>query len=454
MTERFADLPLDPALLQATLDLGFTEMTPIQEASVRPLLAGMDLVGRSRTGSGKTLAFSIPLLQRIDRDRRAVQAMVLCPTRELATQVVGELRALGRRSPGFRVVGLTGGVPGEVQARTLSEGAHVVVGTPGRTLDHLRRQTLDVRGVVSVVLDEADRMLELGFADEMDAILEALPRGRQTALFSATFPEKLNALAQGWLREPVWVEIDEPGTELVSMGLVVEEADKEAALMALLRAIQPASALVFRNLKRTVGETAAALKAAGFSAGELHGDLEQRDRDAVMAGFRNGSVRVLVATDLAARGLDVAGLDLVVNVDLASQVEDHVHRVGRTGRAGRPGLAWTFVTPKQQHRLEEYGAGTAEIELQEQIPEGEGPVLAAEWVTLWVGAGRKDKLRPGDLLGALTGDCKIAGKDVGKIEIGDRWTFVAVAAAVAHEAGAGLSREGVKGLRVRVDRLG
>jgi len=445
----FNDLELAPALREAVADLGFTQLTPIQAVALPPLLAGRDLIGQAPTGSGKTVAFALPLLQRITLAERRVQALVLCPTRELVTQVMAEVRAVGKRSPGLRVVSLIGGQPGGLQAAQLAEGAHVVIGTPGRTLDQLQRGRLDLSAVTVLVLDEADRMLEMGFADEVQAILDALPSTRQSALFSATFPAGLAELASGWLRDPARVTIESLGKDLDAFAAVVEDEAKDAALDQLLRALQPASVLVFRNLKRTVAESARLLRDAGFAADALHGDLEQRDRDAVLAKFRNGSVRVLVATDVAARGLDVTGLDLVVNVDLPAHAEDYVHRVGRTGRAGRPGVAWTFVTAKQVARLSDITGLTR----MSPLPDAPGAALQAAMTTIWLGAGRGDKLRPGDLLGALTGDIGIPGASVGRIEIHDRWTFVAVARSAARAVADGLAKHKVKGLRLRFELL-
>ena len=451
----FAELDLPATFRDAIADLGFTQLTPIQAAALPALLEGRDLVGQAPTGSGKTVAFALPMLARVVLAERRVQALVLCPTRELVTQVVADLRAVGKRSPGLRVVSLVGGQPGGLQAAQLAEGAHVVVGTPGRTLDQLQRGRLDLAAVTVLVLDEADRMLEMGFADEVQAILDRVPTPRQSVLFSATFPAALAELTLAWLREPVRVTIDSRGQDLEARAALVDEEAKDLALDTLLRALQPASVLVFRNLKRTVAESAARLRAAGFAADALHGDLEQRDRDAVMARFRNGTVRVLVATDVAARGLDIAGLDLIVNVDLPAHTEDYVHRVGRTGRAGRPGVAWTFVTEKQVARLASIAAVSDLSALPTAATRGDavdGP-LGTPLTTFWLGAGRSDKLRPGDLLGALTGAIGIPGSEVGRIEIHDRWAFVAIAKTSARTVADGLAKHKVKGLRLRFEQL-
>ena len=448
----FADLDLANPLREAIGELGFTRMTPIQAAALPALLSGRDLIGQAPTGSGKTIAFALPMLSRVALSERRVQALVLCPTRELATQVMAEVRAVGKRSPGLRVVSLIGGQPGALQASQLAEGAHVVIGTPGRTLDHLQRGRLDLSAVATLVLDEADRMLEMGFADEVQAILDALPTKRQSALFSATFPDALAELSLHWLHEPVRVSIANEARDISSLAALVEEDTKPDALDLLLRSLQPASVLVFRNLKRTVAETATRLKEKGHAADALHGDLEQRDRDAVMARFRNGSIRVLIATDVAARGLDIAGLDLVVNADLPTQPEDFVHRIGRTGRAGRPGVAWTFVTSKQLERLSALTGLATTIDLPG--PQDNQKPLDSAMSTFWIGAGRSDKLRPGDLLGALTGTIGIAGTEVGKIEIHDRWAFVGIARTAARRVADGLRTHKVKGLRLRYEHLG
>jgi ATP-independent RNA helicase DbpA len=434
--------PLPPPLRLAVEELGFAVPTPVQAATLPPLLAGRDVLARARTGSGKTAAYGLPAIAAVDLSVRRVQVLVLVPTRELALQVTADLRALGKRSPGLRVVPVVGGQPGAVQARTLAEGAHVVVGTPGRTVDHLRRSTLDVGAVRLLVLDEADRLLELGFAAELEAARAALPEGRQTALFSATYPDGVARLSAGWQRDVVVVEVEEPPSPDVA-SFAAEAPDKARALPALLRALQPASALVFCNFKRVVDEVTAALVAAGFDAAALHGDVDQVDRDRVLAGFRNGSVRVLVATDVAARGLDITGLPLVVNAQVTPRAEDHVHRVGRTGRAGEPGLAWSLLDPGAP-----LPAGAVRAPLPE--PAAGAPPLRAAWRTLWLGAGRRDKLRPADLLGALTGDCGLTAAQVGRFELHDRWAFAAVATEVAEQALKGLQRHGVKGRKVRV----
>jgi ATP-independent RNA helicase DbpA len=467
-----------PAPLAAVItELGFTTATPIQAQALPPLLEGRDVVGRAPTGSGKTLAFGVPLLARIDLTLRRPQALVVCPTRELAGQVAGALRTFGRRLPGLRILVAAGGVPGGPQRRALEEGVHVVVGTPGRLVDHLERGNLDPNDIVTLVLDEADRMLDMGFADDMERVLEALPP-HQTALFSATFPPRIAELAGRWLDHPVVVDVlapsgvatwtdaekePEPTSTLRQLACVVEESPraeeprvdpaKIAVLVPLLR--RHPRALVFCNFKASAAALATELRAEGLAAAAFHGDLEQLDRENVLARLRNGSVRVLVATDVAARGLDVEGLDLVVNVELPSKPEIYVHRVGRTARAGAAGLAVALVTTREEKKLDWFEPLVGKIPRISRAELLAAPELPPEapMDTIRLGAGRKDKLRPGDVLGALTGEAGFAASDIGKIEVQDRWTYVAVARTVSRAALKWLEEGRVKGRRIRVEPI-
>ncbi len=471
----FAALDLPAPLLRAVDELGFPTLTPVQARALPPLLAGRDLVGRARTGSGKTVAFGLPLLTRVDLGRRRPQALVLCPTRELGAQVATTLRTLGRHLPGLRVLLVSGGQPGGPQRRALEEGVHVLVGTPGRVRDHLDRGAFDPRHLRVAVLDEADRMLDMGFAPDVEQILAALPAERQTMFFSATFPRSIADMSEAWQRDPVHVVVEEtaeaPAT-LRQVACAVE--DKPAALLALCRA-HPGPTLVFANLKATAAALAEDLRRAGVAAAYIGGDLEQRDRDRVLAMLRNKSLAALVATDVAARGLDVDELALVVNVDLPGAPESYVHRVGRTGRAGRAGLAVALAAPREEGKLRRYEAfsglpierlslddllssipsllGQGGFAPPQRPPDAPaGPV--APMVTLRIGGGRKDKLRPGDILGALTGDVGLPAADVGRIEIHDHLAYVAVARDAADRAYEALASGRIKGRRFRVERLG
>jgi ATP-independent RNA helicase DbpA len=340
-------LPGSP-VLAVLAELGFATPTKIQAESIPALLAGRDLVGQSQTGSGKTAAFALPLLERVRLEARELQGLVLCPTRELSAQVARELRKLARGLPGLAVVVLSGGESVRDQTRVLEKGVHLAVGTPGRVIDHLKRRTLRVHRVGTIVLDEADRMLDMGFQPDIEKILKALPTPRQTVFFSATFPPSIRELSAQYQRDPAWVTVGEDAQEAPDIReLVVHGSEREKldALAWALASHAHESALVFANQKLTVAKVAEVLGHAGLSVDSLHGDLEQPDRDRVLAKFRNGSTRVLVATDVAARGIDLDSLDLVVNFDLPSQPEIYVHRIGRTGRAGKQASRFPFATP-------------------------------------------------------------------------------------------------------------
>ena len=459
----FAELPLVPALHASVAALGLVVPTPIQAACIPLLLGGRDVIGQSQTGSGKTFAFGLPLLQSLNpdtRDRR-LQALVLCPTRELATQVCAELRKAARAMVGVRILEVCGGQQGWAQRQSLEQGVHVVVGTPGRVSEMLERGVMRPHNIGYVVLDEADRMLDLGFQDQVEQILGTLREERQTALFSATFPGGIAAMSERWQRSPERVVVEGEPREIRHVGHKVEGDGREAALVAVLTQLRPASALVFGNFKETVKRVAATLTAAGFSAGELHGDLEQADRDRVMARLRNGSVRVLVATDVAARGIDVAGLDLVVNLELPPRSDAYVHRAGRTGRAGKPGLAVALVTEKEGLRLQgfadELGIEVEWLPLPAPLAAAAAPAEAG-MRTVFIGGGRKHKLRPGDIVGALTGPvdsggAALPGDSIGKIEVHDRFTYVAVAADVADRALRALRAGRIKGTRFKVEAV-
>lgn len=460
----FSHLPISPALIQVLRELGFTQPTPIQSRSISPLLEGKDLIGQSRTGSGKTAAFTLPILEKLKvRDRR-IQALVLSPTRELCTQVAREIRRLGRNLPGLQVIILSGGQPIFPQLCSLEKGAHIVVGTPGRVLDHLNRKSLDLGRIETVVLDEADRMLDMGFQEDMGKILGATPKSRQTVLFSATYPRTIEAMSRAYQRNPVQIKIEEAEQTAPTIHQVLYEAEPQNKLNALLWLLQqnkPDSAIVFCNLKATITELTQALSNTGVSASSLHGDLEQAERDRVMAKFRNHSTRVLVATDVAARGIDVESLDAVFNYDLPSQAEVYVHRIGRTGRAGKKGLAISLATSREKSKIQNIEKYTGIPFVRKTLARVENldreafkNVLQrdAEMVTLYISGGRKEKLRPGDILGALTGEAGgFAGSDIGKIEIHDRFAYVAISKRLAPLALQRLRDGRVKGRKFQIE---
>jgi ATP-dependent RNA helicase DbpA len=460
----FAALGLSPTLLQVVADLGFAAPTPVQARAIPLLLAGRDLIGQSTTGSGKTAAFALAILQKLKRDERYPQALILCPTRELCAQVARDFRKLGRLEPNLQVLILSGGQPMNPQLAALKQGVHVVVATPGRALDHIKRGSLDLSRVATVVVDEADRMLDMGFGAEMEKILSGAPVPRQTVLFSATYPRSIEAMTRSHQKDPVRLTVEEsegPATLLRQVAYGVEDSGRLEALLTLLRASPPESAIVFCNFKKTVARIETALAAAGVSSASLHGDLEQKERDFVMAKLRNHSVRVLVATDVAARGLDIEGLDLVVNFELPFAPEIYVHRIGRTGRAGKPGTAVSLVGPHDKAKVKEIEDALVMTLDRQTMPAParaashapEARLATATMETLFVSGGRKDKLRPGDILGALTGESGgLQGSDVGKIEIHDRFAYVAIAKGCVDRAIEKLGAGRIKGKKFKVGR--
>lgn len=339
---------------RAIADMGFESPTPIQQMTIPEIMKGHDIVGQAQTGTGKTAAFGIPLINRIDVSNRSTQALVLCPTRELALQVARELTRMAKYMAGLRILPIYGGQPIETQLRFLRQGAHVIVGTPGRVIDHINRGTIDLTTISYAVLDEADEMLDMGFRDDIQTILEHTPETRQTLLFSATMPRPILMLAQRYQNQPQYIKVQ--ATELTvdtieQVYVEVMPGQKTMALSRILDMYDPALTLVFVNTKIGAEEVVTYLQKQGYPASALHGDMRQVERDSIMARFRNGVVKVLVATDVAARGLDVKGIEAVINYDIPQDVDQYVHRIGRTGRAGKLGKAFTFVVGRELARM-------------------------------------------------------------------------------------------------------
>jgi ATP-independent RNA helicase DbpA len=432
-------------------------MTPIQAQSLPVMLKGMDLIAQAKTGSGKTAAFGIGLLNPINPRYFGCQALILCPTRELADQVAKEIRRLARAEDNIKVLTLCGGVSFGPQIGSLEHGAHIIVGTPGRIQQHLRKGSLVLDGLNTLVLDEADRMLDIGFYDSIADIIEQTPARRQTLLFSATYPVGIKQLSSKFMRDPQQVKAESlhADSQIEQRFYEISPDERMSAVTKVLGHFRPQSCVAFCFTKQQCQETVDHLVAKGFSAVALHGDLEQRDRDQVLAMFANRSTSVLVATDVAARGLDIDALDMVLNVELARDSEIHIHRVGRTGRAGESGVAISLVAPGEAHRaqaIEQLQKSPLNwAPLSELVSKGGAPLLPP-MSTLLIGAGRKDKVRPGDILGALTGDAGIAGTQVGKIAIFDFQAYVAVERGVAKEAVQRLNSGKIKGrsLKVRI----
>ena len=455
----FAALSLSPALLQGIDALGYTQPTAIQAQSLPAILDGRDLIGQAPTGSGKTAAFGLGVLHRLDPAKIQTQALVLCPTRELADQVGKQLRKLAVGIPNLKVSVLCGGMPLAPQLASLAtHDPQVVVGTPGRVQELLRKKALHLRGVRTLVLDEADRMLDMGFEEQIREVVGKTPKERQTLLFSATFPDSIRTLAEAMLREPVraTVESGEQPASIEQLFFEVEPTRKTPLLAALLLEFRPESCAVFCNMRRDTEEVVTSLEHYGFTALALHGDMEQRDRDEVLVRFANRSCSVLVASDVAARGLDVADLAAVVNYELPTDPDTYLHRIGRTGRAGKAGLALSLCAPREMGRADAIEAHLgAKLRWQRATPlAGKAKNVApAAMVTLRIDAGKTDKLRPGDIVGALTGDAGLPVAAVGKIDVFATRSYVAIA---RDKAGAALARlrEGrIKGRRFRINRL-
>lgn len=462
MTHAFASLALPEPLARACESLGFATPTPIQQQAIAPALAGRDLLAQARTGSGKTLAFGLPLLAKIEPAALRTQALVLCPTRELADQVAKDLRAAARFLPNLKLITLCGGIPLRPQLASLDVPPDVVVGTPGRVLELLAEgessgKGLSLEHVATFVLDEADRMLDMGFVEDIRALAKRLPKTTQTLLFSATFSDEIRAIAASLLRDPVEIAAALDDAPRIDEWVhVVEPGQRHWAVLQVLADMAPEAALVFCNTRKETAALATALQREGHAADALHGDLDQREREEVLARFANGSLRVLIATDVAARGIDIAGLPMVLSAEIASDADQHVHRIGRTGRAGETGVAVAIVTPAEAHwrRSIEAARGAPFPERGLRLsPQRPKPPPAA-FRTLQIDAGRQHKLRPGDVLGALTGAAGLPAEAVGKISLYPTRCYVAVARAQAEKALAKLREQGIKGRRLRVAMLG
>lgn len=427
----FASLKLQQDLVKNLTSLGYEKMTPIQSESLPAILEGKDVIGQAKTGSGKTAAFGLGLLEHLDVKRFRIQSLVLCPTRELADQVASDIRKLGRTIHNIKVLTLCGGMPFGPQKGSLEHGAHIIVGTPGRVEDHLNRRTLRLDDVNILVLDEADRMLEMGFQDQLDAIINRIPKPRQTLLFSATFPKQIKAIANRVMSNPINIQVTatHDNNTISQHFYKINDNERTNALRLLLLKHKPASAVVFCNTKIATQDIAKELSADGFSIMALNGDLEQRDREKALAQFANRSTNILVATDVAARGLDIDAINMVVNYDIAHDPEVHLHRIGRTGRAGSTGIACSLFSDKEAHKLALVEGDIDPINEHEPLPSAtflDEERVKPSMTTILIDGGKKQKLRPGDILGALTSQGGIAGKQVGKIQIFDNWSYVAV----------------------------
>ena len=457
-SQPFTVLDLPEAQLANLSRLGYLTMTPIQAAALPLAMAGRDLIAQAKTGSGKTAVFALAILHQLDMTDRSVQALVLCPTRELSLQVSAEMRRLARFQQNIKVTTVYGGQPIHLQKQSLKHGTHIVVGTPGRVKDHLERGSLVLDRVRAVVLDEADRMLEMGFVADMESILSVTPPRRQTLLFSATFPDHIQSLSTRFQRDPERVQVEDQHSLVTIQQRFYHcgVGEKLQALSLILSHYQPASAVVFCSRKQTTREVGYALAAQGVHVAVLHGDLGQREREEVLACFQHQSLSVLVATDVAARGLDIKELPAVIHYDLPPDPSLYIHRIGRTGRAGCTGISIALCTEQDVHKVSQIHAVQ-----QTDLPTVPVETLASRgrftgeppWLTFCIAGGRKEKHRPGEILGVLTRDGIVGGSDVGRIDVMDLASFVAVRKPAAAAAGKQLKRGRIKGRPLRVRQL-
>lgn len=428
----FSSLGLREALANNLASLEYEDMTPIQAQSLPLMLEKKDVVAQAKTGSGKTAAFGLALLHHLNTEVFSVQALVLCPTRELAEQVTQVLRRLARLMPNVKILNLSGGLPMRPQVDSLKHGAHIIVGTPGRVQKHLDKESLSLAKLQTLVLDEADRMLDMGFIDAIKQVLTFCPRKRQTLLFSATYSPGIKQLVHAFMNEPVHVIVEE-----VNPVLDIEQAFYELThpsqkcdlLKTILLSYQPTSTLIFCNTKEQTTVLSDTLRREGFSAIALNGDMEQVERDVAMIRFSNQSCSILVATDVAARGLDIKDLPLVINFDVAFEQDVHIHRIGRTGRAGSKGLALTLTLPADAERLctiERLSNQPLIWKNASELSTNHSKMPTPTMVTVCINAGRKDKIRPGDVLGCLTKDAGLSGDSIGKIAITNNSSYVAI----------------------------
>lgn len=455
----FTSLKLRDALQVNLVSLDYQNMTPIQAESLPIMLDGSDIIAQAKTGSGKTAAFGLALLNRLNVEHYAIQALVLCPTRELAEQVSQALRRLARLLSNIKILNLSGGMPMRPQLDSLRHGAHIVVGTPGRVQKHLDKESLSLNKLQTLVLDEADRMLDMGFLDSIKKVINFCPKARQTLLFSATYPAQIRQLAGEFMHNPQRVIIEDAQSHLDIEQCFYEVShknDKFPLLKSLLLHHRPTATLIFCNTKDQTVSLSGLLCNEGFSAIALNGDLEQIERDEAMIRFSNRSALILVATDVAARGLDIKDLPAVINYDVAFEPEVHIHRIGRTGRAGSKGLALTLTTPADAERL-----CVIEQETRVSLTWGDKSKLdpintsvkLPDMVTLCISAGRKEKIRPGDILGALTKDAGLPGDNIGKIDVSTLYSYVAIRRSQADKAYKYLQNGKLKGRKVNVRRL-
>jgi len=445
----FKDLPLPSDVLNNLTSLGYKNPTPIQEEAIPTILEGKDVIAKAKTGSGKTLAFALPLILKLDVDEHFPQALIIAPTRELCEQIAGECKKLARYKADVKIVTIYGGTSLTRQVASLDKGADILVGTPGRLLDHFSRETIHLGQIKTLILDEADRMLDMGFADDILKIVSNLPKQRQSLLFSATYPDNIDKLSKIILKNPVEIKVESKEKAVAIEEHVYSVDDKDKALLATLQHYQPSLALVFCNTKVKTTEVSAMLKEKGFDVATLNGDLEQYERQEMLLQFANGSLPVLVATDLAARGLDIEAIDIVINYDTPMKTEDYTHRIGRTGRADKSGLAVSLCDEYGLSKLYEIKPNLENKNIDTLKP-NKNFYMQGSVGTLCIDGGKKKKVRAGDILGTLCKDIGIENKHIGKINVYATHSYVAVDKSVIKKAFNGLKNGKIKGKNLRV----
>ena len=453
----FTTLNLRPELIQSVTELGYTQLTDIQAATLPVVLAGEDVLAQAKTGSGKTAAFGLGILQDLDEKRTYTHALVLCPTRELADQVAEQLRLLARRMDNVKITTLCGGIPMNGQIATLRHPPHIIVGTPGRVMDHMLNHRVKLHNLKQFVLDEADRMLDMGFSDELDVIFKHLPKVRQTLMFSATYPDMIAQISDAVQKTPQRIETQSlhSDTKIQQIAYKVSDEHRQQAVAAILTHYQAKAAIVFCHTKIQTFELTEYLQQKDISAVALNGDLEQRERTQVLTRFAHKSALVLVATDVAARGLDIDAVDLVINYTVSEEPDVYVHRIGRTGRADAEGLAVTLVSDNEMGNLRAIEAH-AQVVLKpkgiESVRFHANRIIQPEYVTLSIDGGKRQKLRPGDILGSLTKEAGIDGDDIGKINVTNQVSFIAVKLRSVKRAMAQFREGKIKGKKFRARR--
>jgi len=449
---KFSTLPLSKEMLHNLSEIGYKEMTPIQAQSLPYILDGKDIIAQAKTGSGKTAAFGIGLLSKLQVKKFRVQSLVLCPTRELADQVAKELRMLARATHNVKILTLCGGTAFGPQLGSLRHGAHIIVGTPGRILKHLKKETLSLEDLDMLVLDEADRMLDMGFSEEINEVLSFTKKRKQTLLFSATYTDEIMDISKNLQHEAVTVKTisTESANKITERFYEVEAHQKLDTLINIFSNFKPENVIVFTNTKIDAKEIADNLQKRKIDALAIHGDLEQYERNDVLVQFANKSCPVLIATDVAARGLDIKELSMVINYDLPHGDETYTHRIGRTGRAGKDGLAFTLFSEYEADNAYEYKNETRLFENAGDLKVVNGFEMKPQNVTLVIEGGKKDKVRAGDLLGALTGDAGLKGSSIGKIDIYERQSYVAIESAFIDEAYRELKNGKIKGKKFSI----